>query len=797
LAILDKPAVIMLRNQIIVALRNLYRNGFYSFINIAGLTIGIACSILILLWVADEISYDRFHANYDRVHKVYLNHFYQEDTYTSQNVPYPLREALKSTSAEVEHTVITNHGDGNLLSSGDKKINKYGIAASEDFLKVFSFDVIAGDRNALASPSSIVLTESTAKSLFGNSDPINQVVKVDNKDELKVAAIIRDVPRQSTLYFEYILPYLYYTATQSWVRESVNNWKNNSFEIYVMLKSPTGHEKVNGAIEMLIADNTDDRKETKVFLHPMSKWRLWSDFDNGQVSGGMIEYVQLFTGIAVFILVIACINFMNLATARSEKRAREVGVRKSIGSTRKQLILQFLGESTMLALIGFVLALVIVEVVIQPYNLLVNKNLSLPYGDPKMWLAGLSLIVIVGLIAGSYPAFYLSGVKPAKVLKGSALSVGQGATPRKVLVTLQFGFSIFLIIGTVVIYQQVMHVKSRHIGYDRENLLLIWTNSELETSYPTIKEELLRTGVVKSVTKSSAPVTRIFTSADVDWPGKDKESKVGFVTVATEFDYTSTMGIRMLSGRDFLPEFPSDTLGVLINQAAVDLIGNSDPIGSKLTMWGDERTVIGVMENVVMGVPWLPVDPLAVVLIPEWSSTINVRLEKTDDLPASVASVESVFRKLTPSFPMWHRFADDEFEAKFSSINLISSLAGIFSSLAIFITCLGLFGLAAFTAEQRRKELGIRKVLGASVSGLILLISRDFSRLIIASFIIVAPLAWFGLNDFLQQYPYRINIEWWVIPASGIAALVLGMLIVGTQALHAARSNPVEALRSE
>jgi putative ABC transport system permease protein len=382
-------------------------------------------------------------------------------------------------------------------------------------------------------------------------------------------------------------------------------------------------------------------------------------------------------------------------------------------------------------------------------------------------------------------------------LKGTLQVTGRGGRPRKVLVTLQFGFSIFLLIGTVVIYQQVMHVKARQIGYDRENLMLIWTNNEVETSYPAIKEELLRTGVVKAVTKSSAPITRIFSSADVNWPGKDPQKKVGFVTVATEYDYTATMGIRMVSGRDFQPEFPSDTLGVLLNKAAVDLMGVDEPIGSKLTMWGNERTVIGVMENVVMGSPYVPVDPLAVVLIPEWSSTINVRLNKTQDLPAAVATVESVFRKLTPSFPLWHRFADDEFETKFSSINLISRLAGIFAALAILITCLGLFGLSAFTAEQRRKELGIRKVLGATVSGLIVLISRDFSKLIIASFIIVAPLSWFGLNDFLQQYPYRIDIAWWVIPASGLAALVIGMLIVGTQALLAARNNPVEALRSE
>jgi putative ABC transport system permease protein len=787
----------MFRNHLLVAVRNLYRNSFYSIINVAGLTIGIACSILILLWVLDEVSYDRFHTNYDRLHQVFLRHDYPEAIYTSENVPYPLVQALKDQSADVEYTAITDHGTGNLLSAGDKKLNKFGMSVSEDFLRMFSFEVIAGDPNALASPTSIVLTESTAKSLFGNSDPVNQVVKVDNGDELKVAAVIRDLPDQSTFQFDYLLPYLYFASTQSWVRESYNNWRNNSFEIYVQLRSADALDKVNQTIATMVSDRADDRKETSVFLHPMTKWRLWSEFENGIASGGMIEYVRLFAGIAVFILVIACINFMNLATARSEKRAREVGVRKSIGSSRKQLVMQFLGESMLIALLGFLLAIVIVEVALQPYNLLVNKNLSLPYSDPAMWVAAFSIIVTVGIIAGSYPAFYLSGFQPAKVLKGTLQAGGRGATPRKVLVTLQFGFSIFLIVGTIVIYQQVMHVKARHVGYDRENLLLIWTNNEVEASYPAIKQELLRTGVVKAVTKSSAPVTRIYSSADIDWQGKDPQHKVDVVTVATEYDYTETLGIKIESGRDFSPEFPSDTLGVLLNRAAVDLIGNPDPIGSKLTMWGDERHVIGVIDDIVMGDPYLPAEPLAVVLIPEWSSTINVRLQKTDDLQASVSAIENVFKKLSPSFPMWHRFADDEFEAKFSSINLISRLAGIFASLAIFITCLGLFGLAAFTAEQRRKELGIRKVLGATLSGLIILISSDFSKLIIASFIIVAPLAWFALNDFLRQYPYRIDIAWWVIPVAGLAALLLGMGIVGTQAMLAARRNPVEALRSE
>jgi putative ABC transport system permease protein len=788
----------MLRNYLLIAIRNLQRNPVYSFINVTGLSIGIASSILILLWVADEVSYNRFHANYDHLYKVYMNQEFSGKIGTGPTVPYPLKEALRNASGQIKHVAMTNYGEGNLLASGENRINKVGLCVSEDFLKMFTFRMIQGDANsALADPSSIVLTASTAKALFGDNDPLNKYVKIDNDREMKVTGIVDDVPSQSTFTFQYLLPFAFYEATQPWVARSRDSWRNNSFQMYVELQPGSSLSDVNTSIQYLVKNNNVEARTAEVFLHPMNKWRLYSNFENGKVSGGMIEYVQLFTAIAIFVLVIACINFMNLATARSESRAREVGIRKSVGSRRKELIFQFLGESILITLVAFLLSIMVAELVLPGYNMLVDKKLFIDYANPALWLAGVIVILVTGIAAGSYPAFYLSAFQPVKVLKGK-VQVGKGAsTPRKILVTLQFGFSIFLIIGTLVIYQQIMHVKNREVGYNRENLMLIWTNSEIETRFQTIKDELKGTGVVKAVCKSNSPVTRVFSTAEVEWPGKQPDLRVSFTSIATEYDYTETMGIKMIEGRDFSRDFKSDSSAIVINKAALDLMGLKNPIGEKLKMWGGEWTIVGVMENVVMDSPYEPVAPLVMVFSPDWSSTISVRLEKTSDLPEAIAKVENVFKKLNPTNPLWYRFADMEFQTKFSSINLISRLAGIFASLAIAITCLGLFGLAAFTAEQRKKEVGIRKVMGATVSGIVLLISKDFSRLVFFAFVIAAPLAWLLLNNFLERYPYRVGIAWWVLPLAGIGSLMLALLIVGAQATRAARSNPVESLRSE
>jgi putative ABC transport system permease protein len=788
----------MIRNYIKIALRNIQRNTIYSFINITGLAVGIACSILILLWVNDELSYDQFHKNYDNLYQVYMNQEFSEGIGSQQALPYPLKQEIKEKAAPVKHVVIVNWGEGNLLTAGEKRLNKIGISASEDFLKMFSFEALQGDVNtALTEPTAIVITESTATALFGEENAMNKLIRIDNDRELKVSAIIKDPPSQSSFELDYILPFSFYEATQSWVRESRESWDNNSFRMFVELHPNITEEQANQAIVNLVKDNNKDAQSAQLFLHPMSKWRLYSSFENGKSVGGMIEYVRLFTAIAVFILVIACINFMNLATARSASRAREVGIRKSVGSRRKELIGQFLGESLFITFISFLLALLIVELVMPFYNTVVDKKLFINYTDPKLWLAALSLIVITGVVAGSYPAFYLSAFNPARVLKGNLQSAKKGGFNRKMLVTLQFAFSILLIVGTVVIYKQIEHVKSREIGYDRENLMLIWTTSEIETGYQTIKDELLRTGAVEGVCKSNSPITRIFSSNTVQWPGMPEGPPVSFTTIATEYDYTKTLGVKMLEGRDFSPEFPSDTMAVIINKAALDRMALKDPIGTQLDFWGSKRTIIGVTENVIMGSPYEPVDPLIMVFIPGWSSTITVRLGQTADLPASIAKVEEVFKKYNPAYPFSYRFADTEFDQKFSMISLISKLATSFASLAILITCLGLFGLAAFTAEQRTKEIGIRKVMGASVSSLVVLISKDFSRLVLIAFVFTAPLAWWACSTFLERYAYRIEFPLWVIPVSGAVVLSIALGIVATQALRAATSNPSQSLRNE
>lgn len=787
----------MLRNYLKIAIRNLTKNSVYSFINISGLSIGIASSVLILLWVADEYSYDTFHKNYNSIYKLYQSQEWQQGIGTGVAMPYPLKEVIKNRTNAIKYVVMTNWGEGNMLEVGEKRLNKLGLSASEDFFKVFSFDMIKGDPNtALNDPSSIVITESTAQALFENRDPINQLIKIDNGQELKVTGVIKDLPKQTFLRLDYVLPFGYLESTQGWVRNSKDNWNNNSFQMYVQLQENTTEAEVNTAIQDIIKENNSKAPTAKLFLHPMSKWRLFSNFENGKNSGGLIDYVQLFTAIAIFVLIIACINFMNLATARSERRAREVGIRKSVGSRRKELIFQFLGESIMITLISFLIAILLVEILLPSYNLLVNKNISIDYTNPLIWLTALGLVLVIGIFSGSYPAFYLSSFQPVKVLKGK-INLGKGvSTPRQVLVTLQFGFSIFLIIGTIIIYQQVMHVKSRDMGYDRENLIQIWTNNELESNFQTIREELVRTGVAKSVCKSNSPITSIFSNNEIEWEGKLSEQRVAFSIIATEYDYTETMGIKVLEGRDFSRDF-NDSSSAVINQAAVDLMAMNNPIGQKIKMNGRDFKIIGVIPNIVMGSPYEPVEPMTLIFDPDWSSTITVRLNKTPDLNASVETVQSVFKKFNPTYPLWYRFADSDFEKKFSDINLISRLAGIFASLAIVITCLGLLGLAAFMAEQRTKEIGIRKVMGASVSSLVLLLSKDFSKLVIFAFAVSAPVGWWFINDFLKRYPYRVDVSWWVLAGSGVVALGLALLIVSTQALRAARANPSQSLRSE
>jgi ABC-type antimicrobial peptide transport system permease subunit len=788
----------MFRNYFIITIRNLFKNGFYSFINIAGLAIGITCSILILLWVADETSFDKFHPKADRLYQVWVRPQFDGKISSWRSVPLPTYEAFKTANSNIKRMLVTDWGGKHLLTVGENRLIKNGYYASEEFLEMFEFPLLQGNAaQVLDDPRSIVITESTAKALFAEEDPLNKVIRVDNEHELKVTGVLKDIPANSSFEFDILIPWKFHEQANDWVQRNTTEWGNYSFQVFAELNDPANQADVENSVRMMLQEHGETETKPEYFLYPLLRWRLFSNFENGVETGGMNDYVQMFTIIAIFIIVIACINFMNLATARSERRAREVGIRKSVGSNRGQLIMQFIGESTLISFIAFAIAILFAQMLLPYYNDLVQKKLFIDYTSSQFWIFSLGMILLTGIIAGSYPAFYLSSFQPVKVLKGKP-TIGRGAsTPRKVLVTLQFGFSILLIIGTIVIYQQIQLVKGRELGYDQENLMAVSYTKEIDKNYRAIKLELLQSGAVEAVTKSNSQITDINSNNFLGWPGKPEDLRVIFTTIAAEYDYTKTMGIKILEGRDFSEDFKSDTSAIIINKAALDLMNLKDPIGTELPLWGGTRKLIGVVDDVLMGSPYAPVKPMFIIFDPEWIDVVSVRLKKTDDLQSSISIVKGIFEKYAPEYPFEYRFADVEFQKKFTTINLTSTLASLFATLTIVITGLGLFGLASFTAEQRTKEIGIRKVLGATVLGLVGLISKDFSRLVLISFFISAPVAWYLLNKYLERYPIRTEIEWWVFPVTGLIAMLFALVIVSSQALKAAHSNPASSLRSE
>ncbi len=790
----------MLKNYLLVTFRNLFKNGFYSFINISGLALGITCSILIMLWVADETSFDSFHPKANRLYQVWVNAYFDGKINSWTSVPLPTHEAMKTANANIVHSLVTDWGGDHLLTVGvDKRLTKRGYFVSEEFLEMFEFPLIAGNaEQILDDAANIVITESTAKALFGNEDPMGKMIRVNNQYDLKVAGILKDIPSNSSFQFDFLMTWKFRYNISDWVRRETTNWGNYSFQVFVELNDPKNHADVENSVRSMLAEHGEDKEiKHEYFLYPLLRWRLHGNFDNGVEQGGQSEYVQLFSIIALFIIIIACINFMNLATARSERRAREVGIRKSVGSRRYELVLQFMGESMIIALLAFVVGVIAAQLLLPAYNTLVDKKLVIDYLSKEFWLYGLAIVVVTGVVAGSYPALYLSGFQPVKVLKGKP-TIGKGASlPRKVLVTLQFGFSIMLIISMFVIYNQIQLAKGRDIGYSQDRLITVPYNNELEKNYRALKLELESTGAAESIVRSNSSITDITSNNFLGWPGKPEDVRVIFTTIATDYDWAKTMGVKMIEGREFSEEFKSDSSAIIVNLAAAKLMGLKDPIGTELDLWGTKRKLIGITDNVLMGSPYEEVRPMFAILQPGWIDRVTVRLNRNGDLQESLAAVQKLFEKYAPAYPFEYTFVDVEFQKKFTYINLTSKLAGLFAILAIVITGLGLFGLAAFTAEQRTKEIGIRKVLGASVSSLVTLINRDFSIIVLVAFALFAPFSWWLMNMYLERYTIRTDIAWWIFPVTGAIALIFALVIVSTQALRAANSNPVNSLRNE
>ncbi|WP_436516753.1 ABC transporter permease [Ekhidna sp. To15] len=789
----------MLKNFFLISIRNLKKNGLYSIINISGLSIGIVCSVLILLWVVDEVSYDKFLPKYDRLYQVFISSEFDDKVNNWQSVPLPTYEEMKVIDSNIKNSVVAGWGNPRLLTAGDVRIIKDGYYVSEEFLEMFEFPLVSGKHEeALKDPMSIVITESLAKILFGDEDPIGKQVKLSDEGTLQVTAIAKDVPENSSFQFDYLATWKYRESVNEWVKDNKTNWGNYSFQVFVELNDPIREIDVEQSIyDLAEAKDGEDGMDKHFFLHPMKDWRLRTNWDDqGRQAGGRSDYVQLFTSIAIVILIIACINFMNLATARSEKRAKEVGIRKSLGTTRNKLIYQFIGESIFITFIAFLSAVILTELALPAYNNLVDKELFINYQSVEFWMFSIAIVIVLGVIAGSYPAFYLSSFRPVQTLKGT-VKVGKGATtPRKILVIMQFAFSVVLMISTIVIFQQINLVKNRDLGYEQERLIAVEQTSDLRDNYEVLKQELLASGAVESVTRSNSQITQINSNNFLGWPGKPEDRRVIFTTITTTYDYANTMGIDVLMGRDFSKDFASDSSAIVINKAALDIMNLEDPIGTNLDLWGDSRRLIGVVDNVLMGSPYEPVKPMFMIL-EDWGGFISVRLKKTNDLQQTLAGVEQIFNKHNPAYPFDYNFADVQFQRKFTTINLTRKLALLFATLAMIITGLGLFGLASYTAEQRIKEIGIRKVLGATVSSLMNLMSKDFAKLVLISFFVAMPMAWYLMDQYLDRYAIRIDIGWWIFPLVGIIVLLFAIAIVSDQARRAAKVNPVQSLRNE
>ncbi|QIP17752.1 FtsX-like permease family protein [Spirosoma aureum] len=795
----------MIRNYLKIALRNLVKNKIYSFINIGGLAMGMTVAMLIGLWIYDELSFDKYFQNYDRIAKVMQNGTFNGEVFHGEYNPAPMGQELRTVYADdFSHVIMSSWTRDHILSYGDKKFTKTGNYLSADAPDMLTLKMLSGTRAGLKDPSSILLSESVAQALFGTSDPVGKLMKIDNKLDVKVTGVYEDFPYNTEFReMKFIAPWDLYVSSESWVKRAQDNveWGNFSWQVLAQIAPNASFEAVSDKIKNIRLKHNPETAfiKPKVYLQPMSKWHLYSGWDKSGNLDGRIQYVWLFGIIGVFVLLLACINFMNLSTARSEKRAKEVGIRKAVGSVRSQLISQFFSESLLVVAFAFVLSIVLALLILPVFNEVADKQIGILWTNPIFWLCGIGFSLLTGLIAGSYPALYLSSFQAVKVLKGT-FRVGRFASiPRQVLVVVQFTVSVTLIIGTIIVFRQIEHAKSRPVGYDRSGLITVAMNTpELHDHYNALRDDLLRTGAVVDMSTSSTPATDLNSqNSGFDWVGKDPNFKDNFGTIAVTHDFGKTVGWQFVQGRDFSRQFPSDSSGMVLNETAVRYMGIKDPVGKQIK-WNDTPyRVVGVIKDMLMGSPFEPVYQTVYVLNYGWANVINIKLNTNRSTSESLARIEAVFRKFNPGSPFDYRFIDQQYALKFAAEERIGKLASVFAILAIFISSLGLFGLASFVAEQRTKEIGVRKVLGASVLNVWSMLSKDFVFLVLIGFGIATPIAYYFLHSWLQKYEYRTEMSWWIFAVSGLGALAVTLLTVSYQSIKAALINPVKSLRSE
>jgi predicted permease len=785
----------MLYNYLIITLRGLRKSKAFSLINLLGLAVGMATSILILLWVQDELSFDNFHPHGDHVYRVVAAWQTNNETQEYAATPAPLAAVLKGEILEIRDVVRLGEGGQMLLTYRDKHFDETGaLYADPALLRMFGFPLVKGDPNsALRDPHSVVLTQTLAQKYFPNEEAVGKRIRVNNGADFTVTGVMRDVPANSHLRFSFVVPFELMKESNATLD---NNWMDYNYTTYVQLHPGTPAAGVDGKLAAVFRRRNPDT-QGRFYLEPMRRIYLYSKVPGDNARHGDAQSVYIFSAVAVFILLIASINYMNLATARSARRAKEVGLRKVAGANRGQLIGQFLGESVLLACVALGLALVLVWALLPVYSDITEKVLSMNMLLGNTLLALLAIAVCTGLVAGSYPALMLSAFQPVRVLKGT-LSAGRGgAAFRRGLVVVQFTLSILLIFSTLVIYRQMQYVQTKNLGFEKENILTFVLRGDLNRKYETVRGELLRQPGVVAVTSASQDLTNVNSSTGGgDWEGKPAESRLILNQLSVDRDFTDAFNLRMVAGRGFSRQYATDSAAFILNEEAVRQMGLQSPVGKRFSAHNVTGTIVGVAEDFHFKSLHEPIEPMVLFVSPNWRGQAYVKIKPGYEA-AAVAACEKVWKTFNPSYPFAYRFLDENFDRMYRAEQRAGRLFRYFAGIAIFIACLGLFGLAAYTAEQRVREIGIRKVLGASVSSLVTLLSREFVVLVIISFALAVPLGWYLMNGWLSDFAYRIRLSWWLFAVAGGLAAVIALLTVSFQSIKAALADPVHSLKSE
>jgi len=790
----------MIRNFLKIAFRSLWRNKSFSIINISGLAIGMAAAILILLWVQNELSYDRFYTSTDRIAQLFSRDINNGQLNVWGNTSGLMAQELKKSYPEVEdaarfRTVYF------LTTVGDNHFNSEGAFADSTFLSVLDFPLLEGNaKSALSDNHNIVITQSLAIRLFGKADAMGKTVRIDSTENFKVTGVLKDLPGNTQFTYQYLLPWSF-TTRLGWDRNQ--SWASTNAATYILLKQGASMSVFDQKIKNIVKGhiNQGDGSKRETFTQPVSRLHLYSRQENGRLVEGRIEMVRMFIIIAVFILLIACINFMNLSTAKSEKRAKEAGIRKVVGARKNSLIFQFIGESTIIAIIAFGIALFLVQISLPAFNDVVGVPLSIDFGSLNWWLFAVGFVLLTGLLAGSYPAFYLSSFRPAEVLKGTFRKMNTLVTPRKALVVLQFTFAIALIICTIIVESQLRFARDRDKGYKANGLVYFFSQGDVIKNYNVIKNDLLSTGAAVSVTKTFSPITRVWgTVTGLSWPGStDADKQVNFLQFQADADFAKTTGAKILQGRDIdINNYVSDSTAVLLNEAAIKAMRLKDPVGKTFRgQFGSTFHIVGVLKDFIIQSPYDQVQPMVVQGLATGYPVVHFRLNPANTTADNLAKAGKIFKRYNSQYPFEYYFADEMYARNFRQEKQDGTLSALFAGLTIFISCLGLFGLAAYMAENRVKEIGIRKVLGASVGNIAALLSADFIKLVLISILVASPVAWWAMSKWLQNFNYRISVEWWVFVAAGLGAIIIALITISSQAIKAALANPVKSLRSE